>query len=205
MRWVLYNAAHGGLGKERHRGTEARRKRATVLGIPTDTLRVWTIQRMEAWKSFRRDGVLGGDGRRIWSEFRPAYHWLKDQMARRIAGYSGGYPVWLWHVPKPDLRSSGHLPRGARGIRIELEMPRARILLMDFQAWHCTLMGQFLELSAREDREWKRRAVRRSWERVFDLPALNRSRLWRPVRQVQGVTEYVRMEEVTEIRPFTAR
>ncbi len=76
---------------------------------------------------------------------------------------------------------------------------------MDFQAWHCVLMGQFLELSAREDREWKKREVRRSWERVFDLPALRRSPLWRAVRQIQGVTEYVRIEEVTNVQPFTAR
>ena len=188
--------------------TEAQRhgeQKATALGDPTDTLRVWTIQHIEAWEPFQRDGVLKGDGRRIFPEFRPAYHWLKDQMARRIAGYSGGYPVWLWYVPKPDLRSSGHLPRGASGVRIELEIPRSRILLMDFQAWHCVLMGQYLALSSPEDREWGKREVRHSWERIFDLPALNRSHLWRPVRQIQGVTEYVRMEEVTEIRPFTAR
>ena len=171
----------------------------------TQVLRVWTIQRTEAWESFQKGRVLRGDGRRIWREFRPAYHWLKDQMARRVAGYSGGYPVWLWYAPKLDLRCSGHLARGTRGVRIELEIPRSRILLMDFQAWHCVLMGQFLELWEREDREWKRREVRRSWERVFDLPALNRSRLWRPVEQIQGVAEYVRMEEVTDFQPFTAR
>jgi len=173
-------------------------------------LRAWTILPLDRWNTFRRDGVLRADGRRIWPEHRSAYNWLKDQMARRITSYRGGFPVWFWHSPKPDLRAGAHLPSGTRGVRLELRIPRERTLLLDFETWHCVLNGWSLPLTWREDRELERRPpsrreIQKTWERVFDLQALRRSSLWGRASRVQGVVEYLLLDEVVAADRFVAR
>lgn len=144
------------------------------------------------------------------------------QMRRRLAGYEGGSPVWFWCSSKPDLRHSAHLPRGERGVRIELELPRNRVLLLDFETWHCVLNGWHLSRSWRESREWDRKTKARdqygaslppllaeelqsTWDRVFDFELLRRAKMWGPVDEIQGVTEYVLLDEVRRIRKFVAR
>lgn len=182
----------------------------------TGSIRVWTIQHADCWERLQPDGLLRGDGRHVWPEFRCAYRWLMRQMADRIPDYGGGYPVWFWHSPKPDLRHAAHLQRGAHGVRIEAELPAGRVLLLDFDAWHCVLNHGPLSLTWREDRNWDKRMahllpgacekeLRGTWERVFDLDALNRSTLWRPVRYIQGIVEYIRLNEIVRIDRFTAR
>ena len=145
-----------------------------------------------------------------------------EQMARRVPGYTGGFPVWFWHSPKPDLRCAGHRSAGERGVRIELELPRERVLLFDFQSWHCVLNRWRLSLSERESKEWDRRTkgldqhraplpapleaeLQATWERVFDLDRLRCARLWGPINEIQGVTEYVRLEEVRGVTEFLAK
>ena len=131
-------------------------------------------------------------------------------MAKRLASYDDGFPVWFWYAPKPDLRAGAHLPRGTRGVRLELRIARERTLLLDFETWHCVLNGWALPLTWREDRELKRRPpsrleMQKTWERVFDLPALRRSNLWGRALRVQGVVEYLLLDEVIGVDRFVAR
>ena len=186
------------------------------------TVRVWTIQPIAWWRLLQTRGMVSGDGRRVDPHFRPAYKWLMLQMASRIAGYRGRFPIWAWQSPKPDLRRSAHLPRGEAGVRVELELPMVRVLLLDFQTWHCVLNRWHLSLSSREDREWDRKSkgfdqyreplpepfeseLKATWERVFELERLRRTRLWGPIDSIQAVTEYVRLDEVRSIEKFVAR
>ncbi len=186
------------------------------------TLRAWTIQAVAVWERFQQCGVLHADGRRICRHFRPAYRWLMEQMAQRIPDYSGCFPIWFWHSPKPDLRHGGHLASGECGVRIELELPRERVLLFDFQTWHCVLNRWHLSLSRRESREWDRKTkgfdqhatplpppleaeLQASWERVFEFDRLRRTKLWGPVEEIQGVTECVLLEEVRRADEFAGR
>lgn len=209
------------------RGTLSPVLRTKMNGRPApsaehQTVRVWTIQRAECWRRFKCQGVLRADGRRVCRDFRPAYQWLMQQMARRVGGYAGSFPVWFWHSPKPDLRHGGHLAAGEHGVRIELELPRERVLLFDFQSWHCVLNRWHLSLSERESKEWDRRTkgldqyraplpapleaeLQATWERTFDLSRLRRAKLWGPINEIQGVTEYVRLEEVRGVDEFVAR
>lgn len=186
------------------------------------TVRLWTIQPAAWWRLLQSRGVLSGDGRRICSHFRPAYRWLMRQMGSRLPGYRGRFPIWAWHSPKPDLRHGGHLHRGEAGVRVELELPKNRALLLDFETWHCVLNRWHLSLSWRESREWDRRIkgldqfrgplpepfeseLRATWDRVFEFDKLRRTRLWGPINEIQGVTEYVRMDEVRRVEEFVAR
>ncbi len=188
----------------------------------SSAVRGWSIQNAGCWELFQKRGFLRADARRIPRYFRPAYRWLIDQMRQRVPGYSGGVPVWFWHSPKPDLRKSGHLPSGMPGARIELELPRERVLLLDFETWHCVLNHWHLSGSWRESREWDRKTkgfgpnwnplpspleaeLQSTWQRVFDFGLLKRARLWGPIDRIQGVTEYVRLEEVRSVTAFTSR
>src|SRR5689334_3931661 len=184
-------------------------------------LRLWTIQSSGWWQALEGSHALGGDGRRVRRFYRPAYRWLMQQMKLKLPACSGRFPVWLWHSPKPDLRRGGHLPPGTPGVRVELELPAERVLLLDFETWHCVLNRWHLSLSWRESRQWDRKVkpfgyfdvlpadleaeLRLSWERVFDLEALKAAKMWGPVDRVQAVTEYVRRDEVRRVDAFVAR
>lgn len=192
-----------------------------VPGPPSSgsTIRAWTIQSAACWDLFQTRGVLRGDGRRVFHHFRPAYRWLMKQMGGRLAGYQGGFPVWFWHSPKPDLRHGAHLRRGEPGVRVEVEVPRNRVLLLDFETWHCVLNRWHLSRSFRESREWDRKTERfnrhlppileaelqSTWERVFDFELLSRARIWGPIDKIQGVTDYILLDEVRRVREFVGR
>lgn len=99
-------------------------------------MRLWTIQTEQAFRLFKRCGVLRGDGRRVDKDFRRAYAWMAEQMSQRLGRPPGRSraPVWAWKVWssrsfKPDLRSSGLLPRGEAGVRIEFEVSPETVLL----------------------------------------------------------------------------
>jgi hypothetical protein len=195
----------------------------TALHNPdAEQLHLWTIQQHEAWEKLRDSGVLRADGRRIWRDFRPAYRWLIAQMHLRLGSCAARYPLWAWHRPKPDLRHGGHLPPGSHGLRIEFVIPAARVLLFGYDAWHAVLNGWYLSLTEAEDGRWeeklrKRNADRKrlptdlqaemeeSWERVFDLPALDESGWVGSAPYVQAVLEEIRLEEVRDVKPFVAR
>lgn len=98
-------------------------------------------------------------------EFHPAYEWMRQQMAKRLARYGGGWPIWLWvrwaaRPRKPDLRASGHLPRGTLGVCIELLIPSDQLLISDFEFWHFVLGNDYLSLTEAEDTAWEARARR---------------------------------------------
>ncbi len=186
------------------------------------SIRVWTIQSPSWWHTLRKHGEIRGDGRRANVYYRPAYKWMMGQMRCRIPAYSGGFPVWFWFSPKPDLRRGAHRERGEHALRIELELPREIVLLSDFQTWHCVLNRFHLSLTRRESREWDRKVhghdqfapelpapleteIQATWERIFDLDLVNRTKLWGPVKRIQGVVDRVLLSQVRGVREFVAR
>ena len=143
-------------------------------------------------------------------------------MRVRLPAYSGACPVWFWFSPKPDLRHSRHLARGERALRIELELPRELVLLSDFETWHCVLNRWHLSLPWAESRAWERKVrgfdqfrselpepleseLRATWNRIFDLNLVSRTKLWGPVDRIQGVVERVLLSEVRDVQEFVAR
>jgi Domain of unknown function (DUF3841) len=182
-------------------------------------LRVWSIQTEACVAQFREKRILRGDGRRVDRGFRSPYRWLMQHMAQRLDSYRGGWPVWFWVVPK-DLRTGSLLRRGERGVRMELRIPRERVLLLDFESWHFVLNGWYLALTEQEGdswdremqqlrgtrRDWVRRQMQQSWERVFDLDTLRQSEYaGGSDLVVQGVAEYFLWEEVVRLKSFVAR
>jgi len=191
----------------------------------TPLIRVWTIQPLVVLERLERERVLYADPAQVPPEFRHAYDWMRAQMQRRIPGYGGRYPWWGWHSPRPDLRRSGHLPRGTPGVRLELWLDPAQVLLSDFDAWHAVLNQGYLALSEDEDEAWYRRFeaavpdrwawpppepwhsdIFASWERIFDLEALAASDDWAAgPRYIQATFEALRLADVRRHTHFGAR
>jgi len=188
-------------------------------------MRVWTIQPVEVLAQLKEERVLHADPACIPKEFRHAYDWMRAQMMRCIPNYSGHYPWWGWHTPRPDLRQSGHLPHGTQGVRLELEINPIEVLLSDFDAWHSVLNRGYLALNEEEDEAWYRRFeaavsgrwtwpplepwysdILTSWERVFDLEALAASEYWQPgPHYIQATFETLRLTNVHRVTFFVAR
>ena len=106
------------------------------------------------------------------------------------------FPLWAWFQSRgsdkrrPDLRFTGHLPRGETGVLIEFHAEMAEVLLSDFELWHYVLNYWYLphshvdairfdtvlaSLGAHSPSEVPtcNRAfhadIRKSWEKIFNL------------------------------------
>jgi hypothetical protein len=198
---------------------------------------LWTIQSVAAWSRLQKDGVLRADGRRIRRRYRWAYEWLARQMSERIGCRPSEktLPLWAWSqwngakCRKPDLRSSGYLPPGDRGVRIEFEISDRLVLLSDFDLWHYALNCWYLPESQQDDEEFKSELSRRgmsfykekplrdaelhkripeSWIRIFDMDWADTDQsIARPraKKSIQASFRELRAEQVRHAQLFTAR
>jgi hypothetical protein len=164
-------------------------------------MQLWTIQPIEWYKKLLDNGIIYGDKQQIeWIkeiEFDYAYQWLIGEMNLRIGSIpnKNSYPIWAWNQyhnskqKRPDLRSTGFLPKGAKGVRIELEKPAKEVLLSDFNLWMHVLnywhiadneeeengFDKLLELRGIKfvDKEKYtpdiRKIVEISWNKIFDM------------------------------------
>ncbi|RJS80476.1 DUF3841 domain-containing protein [Methanophagales archaeon] len=199
----------------------------------SNRMRLWTIQTKETWAHAEESGVLECNelyidaNKAIDSWFRPAYDWMVGQLEQRVKTYPRNkYPIWAWYHPKPDLRRSGHLPRGTSGVRVEFLVSSDRVLLSDFEAWHAVLNCWYLSLSEEESDNWDTRCERagikigwdnwpppapfkeeimRSWERIFDLELLKTHSEWMGGGAIQACIEKIYMDEVVTVTYFKAR
>ena len=197
-------------------------------------MRLWMIVTEPALRVLERDGELVADGRRTSRDFRPAYRWMAEQMTARIGPppRPGALPLWAWAQwlgPKqrqPDMRYSGHQPRGTACFRLALDMPDAQVLLSDFDDWHAVLNGWHLSQSeadadafdadlAAADVPWGwpypepfRSRVIGSWTRVFDLDRSGRDPAWHgdsAQQSIQATLWRLAAGQVGRIERFTAR
>jgi len=122
---------------------------------------------------------------------------------------------------------SGHLERGAKGVRIELDVDERRALISDFDLWHFVLNYWFLpaseadgdgfesELTAKGLSFFKtkplsdsryHRVIEASWERIFDLDFAS-ANIARPRKQksLQACLWEINLADVSEIKTFRAR
>jgi len=196
---------------------------------------LWTIQSLPAWTRLESRGVLVASSSHGEKEFLPAYRWMRAQMRRRLGPPPSAecFPLWAWSQwensgqRRPDLRSSGHLPRGETGVLVELAVDEREALLSDFELWHYVLNYWYLprseadearfdallaSLGVRAPSEVPRRdrrfhaEVRESWVRIFDIRWSARGIGWPPRKKsIQATLWSMSMEMVRSHRVFTAR
>jgi hypothetical protein len=169
---------------------------------PDGMITLWTIQREEAWKCSKERGILKADGRRIWKEFVSPYRWMARLMKERLANCKCRYPIWAW-CKKPDLRHSAHLPKGTKGVCLRIRVPISRVLLSDFGSWHLVLSKSLVPLHEKERENSV--TMQKSWELIFDLRSINRSRCVGPISEIQATLPFINPQEVLSVKGFRAR
>ena len=197
---------------------------------------LWTIQSFDAWQTLLTAGILHCDAQFSKKEHIPAYRWMGVQMDQRLSANRPAdhiFPLWAWYQwngeqkRKPDLRCSGHLTPGQKGIRITCQISDEQVLLSDFLLWHYVLNGWYLPISkadsdaltARMNAErlsghkdklilepGLKRVIRKSWERIFDLEWTGQDMAFpRKKKSIQAAFWELRLEQVTRVDQFLAR
>ncbi|WP_315122009.1 DUF3841 domain-containing protein [uncultured Clostridium sp.] len=122
-------------------------------------MKLWTIQNKVAYKKFKDTGILRADKNFIYDDMLFYYSWMSDEMKKRIGlptSENIEYPIWAWYQWKddkhkrPDLRCSGHLEKGAKGVLLELEVEEENVLLSDFFAFNSILNHGYIANSEEE-------------------------------------------------------
>jgi hypothetical protein len=108
--------------------------------LRADPLTLYTVISAEAWATLQRDGVLTGREDLADPAFIEAYTWMRSAAARH--GLGDTWPVWLWakttryELVNQVMHDARHQPGS---VLITARIPRSRLLLSEFQAWHCVL------------------------------------------------------------------
>lgn len=154
----------------------------------------------EARQALYDEGRIVGDKSRItFEDFEPAYKWMADQMAGKIAPPPAGveaWPVWAWFKKDEtgfvDPNDEEYEDQGLWVLTFEADTEQ--VVMSDFGDWHHVLNGWYLadrhtaDEGLAEDEafskelesagiEWADRPypepfwqrVTKSWERVFDV------------------------------------
>lgn len=186
----------------------------TVVGL----MHAWTVQAPDVMAVLRTGSVWRAGEARVEPSWIPAYRWMAGEMRDRLGAPAerSQMPIWVWcqwrgaSRPRPDLRSPGHLPAGANGVRIEIELDEERVLRSDFGLWHYALNGWYLPQSLVDECEFDarpdRRRIRPSWRRMFDLEWCDRRYTTaRADKSIQGVIWELRPQDVRRSTGFVAR
>ena len=198
-------------------------------------MHLWTIQTLPAWQTLREEGVLRCEPAAVDLDFVGAYRWMATQMQTRLgpAPAPGVLPVWAWYQwegaakRRPDLRASGHLAPGHRGVRLALEVVESDALLSDFDLWHYVLNYWYLPGSGAEAENFEAELARhglsyftmkplpdltyhartvQSWQRIFDLEwAAEEIASPKVAKSIQATMWQFTLEMVVEAQEFTAR
>lgn len=118
---------------------------AAFLALPPDApVRLYSRQGEEAWRLAEKRGYWTGEKEYIETDeherLRP-YAWMRDEMAARIPDFSGDYPMWAW-LKRPSAKAKENSKKFTgthEAIRLTVVVPRSRILISDFDNWHCVL------------------------------------------------------------------
>ncbi|WMJ81419.1 DUF3841 domain-containing protein [Clostridium sp. MB40-C1] len=205
-------------------------------------MRLWTIQNEVVYQKFKDVGILRADNSFICDDMICHYNWMVEQMKKRI-GFpiieKIKYPIWAWYQwqgiehKRPDLRFSGHLNKGTKGMLLELEVEPANVLLSDFDDFNSVLnYGYITDSEVEYDNfynelesygychydlqssnkgtdilnQFKLRLYE-SWEKIFDLER-KMDEGWsgkKEEQSIQATMWEVRWKQVVSIKHFIAK
>lgn len=196
---------------------------------------LWTIQTEEAWEHLNEKGYLTGIIDYIEQSWLSSYRWMMDQMKERIGNphCKNTFPIWAWYQwetskrKRPDLRSSGHLPKNEKGVRIEFNCDEKAALLSDFELWHYVLNYWYLPESMVDGEMFEaeiekqglsyfktkplpdpkhHQKIVRSWNKIFDLdwdePDLADPR---NQKSIQATIWHLKRDQVLSYKHFKSR
>lgn len=136
--------------------------------LDSPTIRLHTVQALEAYEQLASTGILTADATRVGElpGQRHCYSWMDAQMTAR--GLPGNGMLWLWaRIARGDLVNLARMNRGS--VLLTVEVPADRVLLSDFIEWHCVLNGDLMipNVPGETEAEWERRweAAHEDWDK----------------------------------------
>jgi hypothetical protein len=186
--------------------------------ITRNAMILWTNHPENFYESSKKRGYIKADAKYIMRDDKDKYIWMADKILEMGIANKRTYPVWAWYKydgkrKKPDLRCSGHLPRGTKGVCIEFDACKSEVLLSNFEQWHSVLNNWFLCKNNEEDAYFEKypqllteTVVRKSWDRMFDL-TFGSEDLWGPMneRWIQACVPIVYNHQIRNVIRFVAR
>lgn len=169
-------------------------------------MKLYTIQSEKFWEENKNNLYLHNNPDYIMNELIYPYRWMYNQMITRISNCDKSM-IWVWSE-RPDLRRSGYLNKGEKGVLLELDIDEEQVLFSDFYMWHNVLMD--LPIKLHNDENINKEL---SWERIFDfnicLEIYKQSEESLEEHQFkitkQGVTSKVHINNVKLVKRFISR
>lgn len=199
---------------------------------------LWITQNIEWYNELLKKGTINGERKYInknWEFSLYGYHWLMGKMDERIGKrpFAECYPVWAWYQydtstkRKPDLRSRGFLPKGKKGVRLEIAKKESDVLLSDFHLWsfpfsYRSYIGKNEEESVAFDKQLEekgldrerfgklpkniRKEIIKSWDKVLDLDFDDPYHAYpKEKKTIQATFWTLSVDEIVKVDYFIAR
>ena len=176
---------------------------------------LWTIQHRNAYEKMIKTGSLVADENYAMfpSDENEAYCWLSERMKERIGNPPKGveFPVWAWYQwegkrKRPDMRTH-HRIYGKKGTPIVLltfDIPKEKVVLTDFDMWHCILNNSYLPLTQKEDKDvFTDKEKIKSWDNVFKYDI--ETDYWDVPKTIQATMWGIRKEWILKVEHFLSR
>lgn len=175
---------------------------------------LWTIQHKSAYENMMETGRLIANESFMYIPdiIGNAYLWLANRMKEFIGDPPEGvrFPVWAWYQweglrKRPDMRS--HRFYGEKRTPIVLltvEVPDEKVVLSDFDMWHCILNDDYLPLTIAEDKdEFTNDEKILSWNNVFKYDI--ETDFWNTPKSTQATLWEIKKEWVLNAEHFVSR
>lgn len=197
-------------------------------------MKLWTVQPLSFYEELINQGEISSSKENIWKELMPSYNWLINQMEIKIGKRSSvnTYPIWAWfqceniNKRKPDLRKSGYLEKGTKGVRIEIEKNDNEVLLSDFDLWNALLNGTFISDNHHQDKQFNKlievhnisnnnistypaevkNMLENSWQKIFDMSFDDNYWTYKyKEKRIQATFWNLKVSEIKKVDFFKAR
>ena len=197
-------------------------------------MQLWTIHPIEWYEKLLKDGIIYGEKKYVEPDFLYSYDWLVKKMEERIGNrpFPECYPVWSWFQytnskrRKPDLRSRGFIPKGTKGVRIEINKNENDVLLSDFHLWHHPLNYYSIDDNEEESDAFDRlleqnninfvdkesytpeirQIVEQSWDKLLDMDyAPEYAAFPFEEKAIQATFWSLSVHEIVKVEEFIAR
>ena len=142
------------------RSTLPRGPLSAALSAPS--LVLWTVQHRSVVEVLQSGRSHTASWAHVDRDFEPAYRWINEF----VPGTTGNPPVWAWARVRRSVIVDGLVGEWPL---LALRVPRERVLLSGFGAWHDVLNNRYCgdwfdDGTGRTEAE-----VTGSWVRVFDI------------------------------------
>jgi hypothetical protein len=186
-------------------------------------MKLWTIHPTIVWELLNKQGCYYGVKDFVYDDemFLSAYDWMKKQLVIKTGIYKEHYPVWAWYK-RPDLRYSGHLSKGTKGVLIECEINEGDVLLSDFELWHYVLNYWYLPMSMKDMHKFEKelkskrlsyykqkplpepynKTIEDSWQRIFNLDWYKKNIA---DKKIQAVFWELKLDQAKKVKEFVAK